>query len=279
VASNRELQAVGYAPMSDQRVKEAFKEVREGRCPEYVICNEVFNQRFLKAARGRGVLGGDAAINAELLNLRKQNKLKDCPTTQRKKPDPERSRYLNAVSNAVRLVERQFGKNVDDVICDPAMRAQFDALVQFLSPATSTFEAEYAALSLRKSNQLKPEPVGQIIRAVGSKVLTVLDLETRLTDLPTKPGVYVFFDEAATLYAGKADSLRSRIRDHISTWSYREMMRQMEQGRRPVGFLVYHELPVTISARELAAYEMEIIRSRKPEHNRAGRAAKGPNLE
>jgi hypothetical protein len=223
-------------------------------------------------ARRRGVKGSDAEINRALLNLRKEKKLKDCPTARRKKPDPNRHRYLQAVSNAVRLVERQFGKNVDDVVCDPEARAQFDALVQFLAPGTSTFEAEYAALSLRKSSQLKPEPIGQIIRAVGSRAVNLLDLEANLSKLPTKPGVYIFFDEHATLYAGKADSLRSRIRMHVATWSFREMMRQIREGHRPSAFVVYHELPVTISSRELTAYEMELIRSRKPEHNRAGRA-------
>ena len=110
-------------------------------------------KRFLAAARRRGVQGNDAQINTALINLRKQSKLKDCPTKFRKKTRSEPTRYLNAVLNAVRLVERQFGKNVDDVICDPDTRAQFDAMIQFLSPGTSAFESQYAALSLRKSNR------------------------------------------------------------------------------------------------------------------------------
>lgn len=258
--------------MSDQRVKQAFTEIRAGRSPEYVICDPTLNERFLSAARRRGVQGNDAEINTELINLRKQNKLTSFPTTRRKKPDPKLPRYRNAVLNAARMVERQFGKKVDDVICDPETRAQFDAMVQYLSPGPSAFEAQYAALSLRKSSRLKPEPVGQVIRAVASNLLSLVDLESQLAELPTKPGVYIFFDEDATLYAGKADSLRARIRDHMATWSFREMIRQIRQRRRPQAFVVYHELAVTITARELAAYETELIRSRKPEHNRAGRA-------
>ena len=261
--------------MSDQRVKDAFNEVREGRSAEYVICDPILSERFLSAARRLGVQGDEVEINTTLINLRKQNKLKDCCTTRRKKTDPGRNRYLNAVLNAARLVERQFHKNMDDVICDPVTRTQFDALIQFLAPGTSPFEAQYAALSLRKSRRLQPEPVGQVIRAVGSKILSLLDLEDRLTELPTKPGVYIFFDENATLYAGKADSLRSRISDHISTWTFRELIRQMRDGQRSQSFVVFHELPVTISARELAAYEIELIRSRNPEHNRAGKSPGG----
>lgn len=261
--------------MSDLRVKAAFNEIREGRSPEYVICDTAFNTRFLAAARARGVQGDDTYMNTELINLRKQSKLKDCPTTNRKRPDPNRNHYLNAVLNVTRLVERQFAKNVDDVICDPDARSQFDAMVQFVCPGTSTFEAQYAALSLRKSNRLKPEPIGQIIRAVGSRTLNLIHLEDRLTDLPAGPGVYIFFDEEVTMYAGKADNLRRRIGDHISTWTFREMIRQMRDNIRPTGFVVFHELDVTITPRELAAYETELIRSRKPEHNRAGRSHDG----
>jgi len=257
--------------MSDQQVKEAFEQVRQGRAPEYVICDVTLNENFLEAARRLGVQGNDAEINTKLLNLRKQSRLKDCPTTCRKKPDPKRSHYRNAVLNAMRFVERQFSKNVDDVICDPETRSQFDAMIQFLSPETSAFEAQYAALSLRKSKQLRPEPVGQVIRAVSSNILRLSGLQEQLSGLPTRPGVYIFFDEDVTLYAGKADSLRARINSHISTWTYRELIRQIREGQRCPVFVVYHELPVEISARELAAYETELIRSRTPEHNRAGR--------
>jgi len=272
MATDWQLQTTGNAPMTNQLVKEAFIQVREGRCPEYVICDVTLNERFLAAARRLGVGGSDAEINRQLLSLRKQKKLKDCKTIRRKKPDPNRRHYLQAVSNAARFVEKQFGKNVDDVISDPVTRAQFDALIQFLAPGTSTFEGQYAVLSLRKSNRLKPEPVGQVIRAVGSRAVNLLDLEAQLEQLPAKPGVYIFFDEQATLYAGKAESIRARIRNHVSTWFFREMVRQIRQGKGPAAFVVYHELPVTISARELSAYEAELIRSRKPEHNRAGRA-------
>src|SRR5438046_2962892 len=105
--AHRKLRETGNAPMNDQLVKDAFKMVREGRCTEYVICDHTLNERFLAAARQLGLAGTDAEINTKLLNLLKQNKLKDCTTTHRKQPDPKRHHYLQAVSNAVRLVERQ----------------------------------------------------------------------------------------------------------------------------------------------------------------------------
>lgn len=81
----------------------------------------------------------------------------------------------------------------------------------------------------------------------------------------------MFFDDQVTLYVGKADSLRKRIKKHVSTWSYRDIISRIRDGLQANAFVAYHELPVTISNLELAAYETELIRSRKPEHNRAGR--------
>jgi len=127
-------------------------------------------------------------------------------------------------------------------------------------------------LSLRKSNRLKPEPVGQVVRAISSRILELTNLEGDVDNLPSKPGVYIFFDEEKTLYAGKADDLRARISNHISTWTYRDIIQGIQRGHRTLVFVVFHELPVTISARELTAYETELIRSRDPEHNRAGRS-------
>jgi hypothetical protein len=258
--------------MSDARVKQAFKNIREGRSPEYVVCDTVLNNKFLAETRQLGFQGSDAEINTQLINLRKQGRLKDCRTTNRKKPDPKLPTYRNAVSNSARFVQRQFGKNVDDVICDPTTRMLFDAMVQFLCPGASAFEAQYAALNLRKSNRLKPEPIGQILRAVSSKALSLSDLEGRLHQLPNEPGVYIFFDELETLYVGMAKQLRSRITDHVSNWLFRDLLKKMQEGRRNKVFVVYHELPSSVSASELRACEAELIRSRKPGHNRVGRA-------
>jgi hypothetical protein len=257
--------------MSFSPIKRAFQLTREGRSPEFIICDESLNSKFRSEARRLGFAGTEAQINTQLMSLRKQGKLKDCPTTRPKKPDPQRHRYLNAVLNAMRVIERQLGKNVDNVICDPDTRSQFDAMIQFLHPGASPFETQYAALSLRKSRRLRPEPVGQIVRAVTSKIIGLVDLEQRMNEVPERPGVYIFFDEEITLYVGKAEKLRDRIGEHISTWSYRDVIHQIREGRRTNTFVAYHELPVTITPRELAAYETELIRSRKPEHNRAGR--------
>ena len=57
-------------------------------------------------------------------------------------------------------------------------------------------------------------------------------LETKLKNLPTKPGVYLFRDERGEpLYVGKAKSLRPRVRSYFQegTSDTRTTIRQLPE--------------------------------------------------
>jgi hypothetical protein len=204
------------------------------------------------------------------LNLRKQGKLSQFPTIQRKaKGDPS---IHVTVQNAIRFLERQLGTTVDRILCDPEMREQFDSLMQILCPGCAELESRYAALTLRKKNELKPEIVGRIVETVGGSVIPIKDL--KINELPEGPGVYLFFDKENTLYAGKADSLKQRIGEHLGTWTGRELISQVQKGRRSDVFVVVHKLKDDTNTQTIFAYETEIIRSRSPSHNRAGKSSK-----
>lgn len=252
-------------------VLKAFLEIRQGRSAEQVICDDDLNQAFVASCRKSDQSLTDEICNTKLLNLRKAKKLSDFPTTFRKQPLPGRDRYSNCVGQAVRLMERQFDMNVDRIICNPAWRCQFDAMVQFMLPEASAFESRYKALTLRKTTRLRPEPVGQVIQATQSRIIKLEDLERQSDEIPTTPGVYLFFDENLTLYVGKADNLRRRITDHVTTWAFREMIDAIGRGDRRPAWVAFHALSLSLSSRDLTAYELELIRSRRPEHNRAGK--------
>ncbi len=258
--------------MSKEKVVlEAFLTVRSGRSAEHVICEDSLNQNFIAACKKSMPEIADGDCNTELLNLRKAGKLTAFPTNSRKRPSAEARNYSNCVAQAVRLLERQFSTNVDQIICIPERRCQFDALVQFLLPGGSEFEARYKALTLRKTKRLQPEVVGQIIRPTTSHMISLDEIETRSGEIPPDPGVYIFFDTDTTLYVGKADDLHRRVTEHVATWSFRELVSAVQAGTRCAAWVAFHALSVTISPREMAAYETELIRSRQPEHNRAGR--------
>lgn len=252
-------------------VLKAFLTVRQGKSAEQVVCDDDLNQSFVFSCRSSAPSASDEECNSTLLNLRKAGKLSDYPTLCRKPPHPDAKRLAGCVGQTVRLMERQFGANVDRILCNPDWRCQFDAMVQFLIPGASVFESRYKALTLRKSKKLRPEPVGQVIRPVASSIIPLKTLGARISEIPADAGVYIFFDEDTTLYVGKADNLRRRVTEHASTWAFRELISAINHRSRGNAWIALHALPIALSGREVAAYEQELIRSRQPEHNRAGR--------
>src|SRR5690606_10623338 len=63
-----------------------------------------------------------------------------------------------------------------------------------------------------------PRPCGPVLRKPGRarSVESVAFDQTQLTNLSTRPGVYLFKDDRGrVLYVGKAKSLRSRVRSYF----------------------------------------------------------------
>lgn len=252
----------------------AFCDVREGRSAEHVLCHGRLRRVFAEAcARLSGDLRVDQGEwNRVLLNLRKAGRLSSLPTTVRWRPTGNLASQANAVAQAARMMERQFGTNIDRVICDPEKLEQFDALVEFLIPGVSYADARYRALTLRKTGHLHPEQIGKIIQAVSGGVILATELEGRIGEIPPGAGVYIFFDAKSTLYVGKAKNLQRRVATHVLTWAFRELASCVNDGRRDPFWVGYHALSPSVGASQLSAYEAELIASRDPEHNRAGRA-------
>ena len=90
------------------------------------------------------------------------------------------------------------------------------------------------------------------------------ELTQKLESLPSSPGCYVFRDgKGATLYVGKAKSLRSRVRSYFQEGA--------SDTRAFIPFLRRHvtdlETIVTRSEKEAAILENNLIKERKPRYN------------
>lgn len=90
-------------------------------------------------------------------------------------------------------------------------------------------------------------------------------LRTDLDELPTRPGVYLMKDSReAVLYVGKADNLRSRVRQYFQR-------SEKGDGRFHVAFLVPRirdvEVIVTSSPREALILEDTLIKKHQPRYN------------
>jgi len=89
-------------------------------------------------------------------------------------------------------------------------------------------------------------------------------LSQKLENLPTGPGCYVFLDrDGATLYVGKAKSLRSRVRSYFQS-AGSDTRAFLPLLRKHVADL---ETLVTASEKEAAILENGLIKERKPRYN------------
>jgi excinuclease ABC subunit C len=90
-----------------------------------------------------------------------------------------------------------------------------------------------------------------------------MDLETKLAQMPTQPGVYLMKnDEGTILYVGKAKNLRSRVRSYF---------RKSGDGRFRMQFLIPNvediEFLVTDTEKEALILENTLIKQHKPRFN------------
>ena len=88
-------------------------------------------------------------------------------------------------------------------------------------------------------------------------------LDTKLANLPTKPGVYIFKNDAAkVLYVGKAKNLRNRIRSYLQ--KSRPLDPRMQIMVKKISDL---EFIVTDSEVEALILEANLIKKHKPRYN------------
>src|SRR5450759_1794154 len=85
----------------------------------------------------------------------------------------------------------------------------------------------------------------------------------RLSDIPDKPGVYIFKDENRTvLYVGKAKGLRSRVRSYFQKSSSLD-------DRKAAMVKMVKDFEYTVTGNELEAFVLEanLIKQFRPRYN------------
>ncbi|WP_431192236.1 GIY-YIG nuclease family protein [Rhodopirellula bahusiensis] len=254
-------------------IRDVYRKSHQGYSSDELILQDKLRETFLRE------LGIDpneesqfdrqrTALRA-LLQLRKRGDL-DVPTTKR---SGEASQNINAAiptaEIAIRTVLDRHEAMIDDVLCDPSMRAELQQEAERLSKGVSAETVRRAVLRLRKSRRLRPELVLRVAdwdRTVTTHPMKNLALDT----LPNTPGVYLFRDSTGYLYIGEAIRLRDRIGDHLRG-SHNAGLASIlgDDASNPVT-LELHAFPADSPAKKLTvrrAYESELIRSRHPRFN------------
>jgi len=209
--------AVRRAEAADQHeaIIAAFLGVRQGRSPDYVVCEPGLNAAFIAAARDRGAVGADAVLNRMLLGARKTGVLSDHPTTSEYRMPKTLMPYAFVAEWAARHLQRQEllrhdePPSLDDILCDPSLAVQFDELASRIKPGLKPLDIRWAALGFRKTTRKAAAP-----GSVPVEPREQVDAGDGLKQLPEKPGLYLIVAGEQVLYANYTRDLRDQLTRH-----------------------------------------------------------------
>lgn len=244
----------------------AFQKVNDGFSTDRVLADPELNTRFISACREQGLVASAEELNRNLINLRKSGKLGKQKSKQTRFDDDDEYRF--AAEIAVRHIERRDQITLDDILVNPKLATEFDAICEDLAPGHLPLQYRWAALKLRKSRGLSPETISHAIPAETVLMFSVGSIN--IDNIPNLSGIYCFISERETLYVGEASSLQVRLKKHLkhsdnqflARWIWKNGIKKLS-----VEIHVYPE----INTKTRKALEIELIRSRKPLFNVLGK--------
>jgi hypothetical protein len=177
-------------------VVQAFHDARDDRkSPDFYVAEPDRNRRFIQRCRALGIQASEYAINKTLLNARKANRLKGLNS---ERTTLNHDDYAFASEFAATEIRYRTGASVDDIICDPELRSEFDQIASRMAPGHSPLEYRWALLSIRKA--------GKQVKWEAEYDMPVLSPPTPLfsnavEDVPPNLGVYLLLEQQRPLYA------------------------------------------------------------------------------
>ncbi len=194
----------------------AFRTVHEGYSLDRVLVDPNLSLAFVDECRNRGLSGGPREWNLMLLRMRKSGRLADLVTSRRTSftwadCDP----FLAASEIAWRRLLDRGAASLDEILADPALAGEFDALAASLAPGFSPLEYRWAALKLRKeayvvrhrASRFAAEPPA----VSGWQPLNLDALPEQMSALYA----VVARDDGELVYIGASLDLSRRVRGHL----------------------------------------------------------------
>lgn len=245
------------------RITIAIERSCQGFSVDRVIADPALNVAFQTECQNLGLNASPATLNRALINLRKSGGLRRIKSTPTSFPGEDQYRF--AAEMTVRFMERRDGVSLDDIVCDPRLATEFDALAGAISPGFSSLEYRWAALNLRKASRLSPEILARVAPPVRVVSFPVSSLD--LSQIPLEQGLYLFFTATNCLYVGEAENLFNRLKRHLDHSDNKGLAQWMWEEGSDRLFLELQILERTTTTRDRRALELELIRSRKPTFN------------
>ncbi len=249
-------------------VRQSFVNVHDGWSSDEVLLNDSLNTQFIQRCRQQLQDVPIEELNWTLLNLRKAGQL-GARATKRKNVDTQSVTHIAEI--VTRSLQDQHRVSTDRIMCQPALRAEFDRLAKSMAPSVDAYLVRRAAFRLRKTRQLKPELITRIVNW-GRQIETFSAeaIQKAPDQVPTHPGIYIFRDETGYLYIGQSRNLRSRLQEHLDESHSHSLQAYLKnEGITNITIEIHAFDPDSQAAELMArrAYESALIASRRPRFN------------
>lgn len=190
----------------------AFSAAHNGFPTDIVLADPEISAAFITECEGRGIPGSARVWNRVLLRLRKRTGNVLPPTTQKSTLAFEDCEpYLFASEIAWKtLIDSERAISLDDILCDPYLAEEFDALAAGSAPGFSSRQYRLGALRIRKS-AMNARKDAAIFRDAAPKRLGKKHAHNELDRLPAEAGIYFISDKSNQVFVSSALSIRDRV--------------------------------------------------------------------
>jgi len=243
---------------------EAFLAVRGSWSVDKLVADPALNAAFVKRCRELGVGSTTYRLNRQLMRLRKSSALSGLGS-ERYTLDKAVAEKINHASElALRYLTLTKAVSLDEILCSPDLRKEFDTFAALMSPGYAPLDYRWAALQVRKGGRhqkISPAFAGKL-RFTDAKPVRNL----RKKDMPLNGGLYLFLHESRPLFVNQADSLRGRLESHLEYTSSRGLPEWLWPWRKKSLKIAIAELPgATKTVRD--CLESDMVRGSRPVFN------------
>ena len=249
----------------NQAIVNAYTATHNGCSVDQLLADRELNDAFVAGCKNEGLKGCAAVWNHSLMALRKMGKLPRLPGRAKTlctvaRMDP----YSFAAEIALHQMSIDCDKTLDDILCDPQLAEQFDAVAKSFAPGHTSFEYRWAALSIRKrAKEAKKQAQQNYDEWVAMKLPRAKPLAAKSWDKLDCPGVYILCGGSGrTLYVGETLDIRARIEQVRRTRAWKRLAPTSAKAipceGRPIGlqsFLIHGTDPVMNSRLLLPEFE------------------------
>jgi site-specific DNA-methyltransferase (adenine-specific) len=222
-----ELAMARQRELTSRGIIAAFQAAHDGYSADRVVIDPDLNAAFLSRCEASGLAGDPRSWNSLLFGLRKSGQLTHIETRRRTSIEwSDCDAYLFASEIALRLMlDDSQAASLDEILCDPELGVEFDAIAARFAPGYSPLQYRWAALKLRKEANNARTRGAQLKFPKARFERERVPLKTaEENQLPAERGVYLLSDESGErLYAGETLSLRDRLRHHRSNAGLKEL--------------------------------------------------------